>query len=326
MSAHRLFEPSATPKSYHAARLAGGLSLSSLSLALLLGAMPLPVAMLVHPVSAHAQDFGDDVRDKDDPNQKPTDATVWDAKKLQQLDRNVRKLERAVQRTENKASPPILIEPDPEVVALQATVDTMSRNLDQTKQAVTQLIGQVEDLQHQNQVLQQQIAAQTTRTDTLVKRADQTDAHLKDIDALLAPPPPPPPTTGSADGDFEQAFNLMTSGKTDAAATAFQAFTTTWPEASQTPEAWFRLGQLRSMKSDNNGAIAAYASSLKGWPKTSWAPESTVRLAGALSDANRPKEACAAVGQFDRLYAKGATAEIKAKAKDLAAKNKCSAG
>jgi len=292
-----------------------------LAMALVLGGASLTGAMLAHPLPAHAQIFGDD--DKDDPNQKPTDSTVWDAKKLQQLDRNVRKLERSVQRTENKAAPPILIEPDPEVVALQATVDTQARTIDQLKQNTTQQTGQIEELQHQNQLLQQQVAALTTRIDTLIKRADQTDAHLKDIDAQLAPPPPPPASTGSAEGDFEQAFNLMTSGRTDDAARAFEAFTTTWPEASQTPEAWFRLGQLRATKGDGNGAIAAYASSLKGWPKTSWAPESTVRLANVLGDSNRPKDACAALGQFDKLYAKSATAEMRALAKNLNTRYKC---
>ncbi|MBW8733770.1 MAG: tetratricopeptide repeat protein [Asticcacaulis sp.] len=276
------------------------------------------------PASAHAQLFKAD-DDEDDPNQKPTDSTVWDAKRLQKLDRNVRKLERAVARTENKTTPPILIEPDPEVVALQATVDTLSRKLDEHNGAITQLTAQLEESQHQNQVLQAKLDAVTARIDTLAKRADLSDAHLKDLDAQLAPPPPPPPSTGDAQSDFERAFNLMTTGKIDDATRAFEGFTTTWPEAAQLPEAWFRLGQLRAMKQDNSGAIAAYATALKGWPKTSWAPEATVKLADALADANRPTEACAAVAQFDKLYAKMATTDSKALAKSLKVRAKCPA-
>ena len=275
------------------------------------------------PMSAHAQLFGND--DDDDPNQKPTDSTVWDAKRLQKLDRNVRKLERAVSRVENKQSPPILIEPDPEVVALQATVDTQARKLDDNTASITRLTGQLEESQHQNQVLLQQISALSTRLDTLAKRADQADAHFKDLDTQLAPPPPPPASTGDAQTDFEQAFNLMTSGHIDDATRAFEAFTTTWPESAQLPEAWFRLGQLRGMKQDGPGSIAAYATALKGWPKTSWAPEATVKLAGALTDANRPTEACAALGQFDKLYAKMATTDSKALAKTLKVRDKCPA-
>jgi len=293
----------------------------SMAIAAVLLAVASPTVLLV-PHPAHAQLFGDD-DDKDNPNQPPTNGTVWDVKKLQQLDRDVRKLERSVARVENKQTPPILIEPDPEVVALQATVDSLSRKLDDNANTVTRLTGSLEEAQHQNQLLAQQISALTARTDTLVKRADLAEAHLKDIDVALAPPPPPPPSKGDAESDFEQAFNLLSSGQTDDAERAFTAFTTTWPESSQLPEAWFRLGQIRTMKKDSSGAVAAYATALKGWPKSSWAPEATVKLAAALSDSNRPTEACQALAQFDRVYAKMAATENRALAKDLKAKNRC---
>ena len=292
-----------------------------LTVAAILMAVAAP-GVLVAPQTAHAQLFGSD-DDKDDPTQTPTNGTVWDVKKLQQLDRDVRKLERSVARVENKQSPPILIEPDPEVVALQATVDSLSRKLDDNANTITHLTGQLEEAQHDNQLLQQQVTALMARTDTLVKRADLAEAHLKDVDTALAPPPPPPPSKGDAESDFEQAFNLLTSGQTDDAERAFVAFTTTWPESTQLPEAWFRLGQIRTMKKDPAGAVAAYATALKGWPKTSWAPEATVKLAGALSDSNRPTEACQALVQFERVYGKMAAAENKALAKDLKVKNKC---
>lgn len=299
-------------------KAAAGLSILALTVAF--GAV---TATSFVPAAAHAQLFGDD--DEDDPTQQPTDSTVWDVKRLQRLDRNVRKLERAVARVENKKSPPILVEPDPEVVALQATVDSQSRKQDEQAQTIVSLTGQLEEAMHQNQVLQQQLNAQNARIDTLTRRADLADAHMKDIDALLAPPPPPPASTGDPEGDFEQAFNLMTSGQIDDAGRAFESFTTTWPEAPQLAEAWFRLGQIRSMKSDISGAVAAYATALKGWPKTSWAPEATVKLADALTASNRPSDACLALSQFDKLYAKTATSDSKTLAKNLKLKDSCPA-
>ncbi len=301
-------------------KAAAGLSILALSLPLMAVSLP-----AFAPAAAHAQNFDDD-DDKEIPGQQPTDNTVWDAKRLQKLDRNVRKLERSVARVENKkGAPPILIEPDPEVVALQATVDSQARKLDQQAGSITTLIGQVEDLQHQNQLLQQALNNQNARMDTLTKRADLADAHIKDLETQLAPPPPPPASTGSAQGDFDQAFNLMTSGQTDDAGRAFEAFTTTYPQATQTPEAWFRLGQVRAMKSDPSGAVSAFATSLKGWPKTSWAPEATVRLAQALNDTNRPADVCASLTQFDKVYAKLATNEMRNQAKALKDKNRCGA-
>ncbi len=180
-------------------------------------------------------------------------------------------------------------------------------------------------MQHQNQLLQQALNNQTARMDTLTKRADLADAHIKDLDAQLAPPPPPPASTGSAEGDFNQAFSLMSSGQTDEAGRAFEAFTTTYPQSTQAPEAWFRLGQVRAIKGDPSGAVSAYATSLKGWPKTSWAPEATVKLAQALNDSNRPADVCASLTQFDKVYAKLATNEMRNQAKVLKDKNRCGA-
>ena len=306
-------------------RFGGGtlaLGMSLLSLTSVTGV----AAGLMVPVSVHAQSFGDDdddVKDKDNPNQVPTNATVWDAKKLQQLDRDVRKLERSVARVENKNNPPILIEPDPEVVALQAIVDNLSRKQDDQTATITRLTGALEESQHQNQVLNSQVVALNSRIDSLTKRADMTEAHLKDVDVALAPPPPPPASTGDPEADFEQAFNLMTSGQIDDADRAFTAFTTTWPEAPQLAEAWFRLGQIRTMKQDPSGAVAAFATALKGWPKTSWAPEATVKLADALTTSNRPTEACQALTQFDKLYSKSATSDSKTLAKSLKTKDNC---
>lgn len=281
--------------------------------------------MSLVPASAHAQWFGDEEEDEDISGRPATTPGQWDNKRLDRLDRNVRKLERAVARTENKKTAPILIEPDPEVVALQATVDNLSRKQDEQSQVITRLTGQLEEALYANQQLQAKVNAQNARLDTVSRRADLIEAHLKDIEVLLAPPPPPPASTGSAEGDFDQAFNLLTSGQTDDAGRAFEAFTTSWPEAAQLPEAWFRLGQVRSMKQDTSGAVAAYATSLKGWPKTSWAPEATVRLAGALVDANRPNDACTALVQFDKQYAKTANSEHRSMAKTLKTRGKCSA-
>lgn len=59
----------------------------------------------------------------------------------------------------------------------------------------TNLTGQLEDTRHQNQLLEQQVNALMARTAALIKRADDTEAHLNRIDAALAPPPP---TQGTA--------------------------------------------------------------------------------------------------------------------------------
>jgi len=276
----------------------------------------------VVPVAVHAQQYSVDQSDADD----KSPPTEWDKKRLERLDRNVRKLERTIGNYENKTGktggPPDLIEPDPEVVALQATVEILSRKLDEQSQQITQLTGQLEEANHANRQLLDKASAQEARLGTLVQRLDLVEAHLKDVDAALAGPPPPPPTTGTAEGDFNQAYDLLTSGNMDDAERAFGEFTTKWASAPQAAEAWFRLGQIRTVKGDVSGSVAAYATSLKGWPKTSWAPEATVKLATALSQSD-PAKACVALTEFNKRYAAGASAAIKSQAKALSAKGKC---
>ncbi|WP_031230096.1 tetratricopeptide repeat protein [Asticcacaulis sp. YBE204] len=289
--------------------------ISGLALSLAVAA-PLTLA-----VPAQAQLFS---IDQDDADKGPP--IEWDKKRLERLDRNVRKLENAISKYEGRNAknpgPPALIEPDPEVVALQATVATMSRKVDDQAQQITTLTGQLEEARYANTQLAQKNQALEVRLDTLTKRVDMQDAHLKDIDAALAGPPPPPPTTGTAEGDFDQAYSLLTNGSMEDAERAFTEFTTKWATAPQAAEAWFRLGQIRSTRGDVSGSVAAYATSLKGWPKTSWAPEATVKLAAALGQTDAPK-ACVALTEFNKRYAATASAPIKSQAKALATKGKC---
>ncbi|UDF02831.1 tetratricopeptide repeat protein [Asticcacaulis sp. AND118] len=277
---------------------------------------------MVAPAPAHAQLFSID-QDEADDKSPPVE---WDKKRLERLDRNVRKLERAITNYEGKtgknAGPPALIEPDPEVVALQATVEILSRKVDEQAQQITQLTSQVEESGFAARQANEKIVGLEARIGTLIQRLDLVEAHLNDVDAALAGPPPPPPTTGTAEGDFNQAYDLLTNGNMDDAERAFTEFTTKWGAAPQSAEAWFRLGQIRTVKGDVSGSVAAYATSLKGWPKTTWAPEATVKLATALSQTDAAKS-CVALAEFNKRYATGASAAIKSQAKALATKGKC---
>ncbi|CAN5377412.1 hypothetical protein BH09PSE1_BH09PSE1_30980 [soil metagenome] len=59
---------------------------------------------------------------------QPLPAVEWDVRRLDTLDRNVRRLERALTQR-NAVGQPVLVEPDPEVVTLQGQVATMERRL-----------------------------------------------------------------------------------------------------------------------------------------------------------------------------------------------------
>ena len=60
--------------------------------------------------------------------QSAQEPIIWDKRRLDQLDRNVRRLERALYQR-NAAGQPLLVEPDPEVIALRGQVNGMERRL-----------------------------------------------------------------------------------------------------------------------------------------------------------------------------------------------------
>jgi TolA-binding protein len=63
---------------------------------------------------------------------------------------------------------------------------------------------------------------------------------------------------------------------------------------------------------------------VKSWPQTAWAADADVKLSLSLIALNKPREACAALSEFDRHYAKANPAE-KTRAAAARIKAKCAA-
>ena len=124
---------------------------------------------------------------------------------------------------------------------------------------------------------------------------------------------------------YRTARALITSGDYAGAATAFQDYLNRYPNAKNTPEAYYWLGESDYAREDYADATPAYARALKGWPKLAWTPDATVKLARALAETNRQPEACAALAEFDHRYHAAASSTVKARAEATRARAKCAA-
>ncbi|MFN3228584.1 MAG: tetratricopeptide repeat protein, partial [Asticcacaulis sp.] len=246
----------------------------------------------------------------------------WDKKRLERLDRNLRKLERALQRKENSNEPPVLIEPDPEVIALQATVDILARKLDDQEAAIKRLNGDLEQAHFNARNLGNANLELSKKVGTLEVRLAELEARLTSAEKA-AQPPAPPTATGNPTTDFNSAMGMMMGGDYDGAALAFETFIKTYPDSPQINEAWFRLGETRFIRDDHAQAAVSYATALRGWPKTQWAPDATAKLAVSLRNLGRTKETCAALSEFDKRYAGSASTAIKARANQARTAAKC---
>jgi TolA-binding protein len=251
---------------------------------------------------------------------QPLAPVEWDARRLDTLDRNVRRLERAVTQR-NAVGQPVLVEPDPEVVALQGQVSEMDRrlqDLEASLQRITrdqeQTAFKLDEVSRDNAGLRTRLTATDGRIQAMEDQAKAAAAAAAEAEQAGRSP------TGNAAGDLAAARAL-----TDVAAQAeaYEVLITNWPGTPQSAEAGYRLGDLRRAADDMPGAVQAYAGALNGWPTTPWAGETTLKLARALASTNRNPQACAALGEFNRRYAATASAQLKTVAGQIRTQARC---
>lgn len=250
----------------------------------------------------------------------PMEAVQWDKRRLDQLDRNVRRLERALTQR-NAAGQPVLVEPDPEVVAMQGQLQIMDRRLSDLEQTFQRVNADGERLTFQLDEATRDNAALSRRLRDLegrVERAEKAAAEDAEMNGPIVANSP----TGDAAQDLTAALRLLgTDGPRGQR--ALETVIVTWPNTPQSREANSRLGDLYVAARDNAAAVPAYAAALNGWPRTPWAPETTLKLAEALRATDRATQACGALTEFTRRYAETATAAQKTRATQLRTRAAC---
>lgn len=251
---------------------------------------------------------------------QPMEPVQWDKRRLDQLDRNVRRLERALTQR-NAAGQPVLVEPDPEVVALQGQVSILARRLSDLEQTFQRVNADGERLTFQLDEATRDNALLSRRLRDLEGRVERAEKAAEEAAVLNGPVTPHSPT-GDAAQDLQAAMRLA--GE-DAArgGRALETVIVTWPNTPQEREANSRLGDLHVAARDNAAAVQAYAAALSGWPRTPWAPETTLKLAEALRATDRATQACGALTEFGRRYAEAATAAQKTRATQLRTRAGC---
>lgn len=252
----------------------------------------------------------------------PMEPIQWDKRRLEQLDRNVRRLERAVTQR-NAAGQPVIIEPDPEVVALQGRVAMMDRRLSDLEATVQRVNGDIERLTFQLDEAVRDNAALGTRLRDAEGRVRAMETAAAREAELNAPIPTTSPT-GDAARDLTAAVRLAASDPARGDR-ALQTVIAAWPDTPQGREASSRLGDLRVAAGDHAGAVSAYATALQGWPTAPWAAATTLELANALNATDRKTQACTALTEFTRRYAEAASPAVRTRAGEARTRIGCPA-
>ncbi len=261
---------------------------------------------------------------------QPLPAVEWDVRRLDTLDRNVRRLERALTQR-NAVGQPVLVEPDPEVIQLQSQVAAVDRRLADLEQTVQRMNADNERLTFQLDERGRETATLRTgltRAETRIKAledaaaAEAAAAQAAAAAAQQAAQGPVSPS-GNAAGDLAAAVRLVATDR-EGGIEALEDVIGAWPNTPQAREAAYRLGDARRTGNDHQGAVQAYAAALKDWPTTPWAGEVTLRLARSLVATNRNAQACAALAEFNRRYAASASAALKGVAAQVGTQARCS--
>jgi tol-pal system protein YbgF len=247
----------------------------------------------------------------------------WDKRRLERLERNVRKLESRLRRDRDPNAPPTIIEPDAEVVALQTRVDEMTQRLIDLEQTLQRVNGQLETSAYELDQAQRAGAAARNELEPLRTRLMQMEERLARVEAAGVAAA----TEAAADPqvEFDAAAKLSADGAHGEAIAAFEAFVEKHPDAPQTGEAYYRLGEAYYNRDEPALAARAYSNSLKGWPKARWAAEANLKLATSLANIGRNSDACGAVAEFDKRYAPTSSANAKNRAAAIKTRAKCAA-
>ncbi|GAA0649202.1 tetratricopeptide repeat protein [Brevundimonas lenta] len=252
----------------------------------------------------------------------PMEPVQWDKKRLDQLDRNVRRLERALTQR-NAAGQPVIVEPDPEVIALQGRVAGMDRRLQDMEATLQRVNGDLERLTFaldESARDNESLATRVRDAEGRVRTIEQAAAREAELNSPISETSP----TGDAGRDLAAAVRLAATDP-QRGDRALQTVILAWPDTPQAREANARLGDLRVSGRDYDNAVRAYASALRGWPTATWAPSTTLALAEALFAQDKKTEACGALTEFTNRYAQAATAPLRTRATEMRTRFACPA-
>jgi tol-pal system protein YbgF len=288
---------------------------------------PLPMFMVLAVLGMVCLDWSSAVHAQDQPDDSDLRG------RLKRVEKDLREVRSIVLQARATGHPVEIKDagPDPQVTDLETKVDDIGQTL-------RGLTGQIETLTHDLDMARKDAAQAQAQS---AAAADRLDRLEKQVAALSAPPPGPaastgPPTRPATDAEpppsgddpktaYAQARKLLLDGDYPAASTAFQDYIDRYGDTTNAPAARYWLGETKYIQSDYAGAATALISAIHGWPQTSWAPDAVVKLSLALVQLNKSPDACQALAEFSRHYARTAPPATKARAKAARLKADCGA-
>lgn len=195
--------------------------------------------------------------------------------------------------------------------------------LNQLQQSLTLMTGQIEQLQHRNAQLQQQLekmqADYEYRIDQLEKGGGGRSGPRPGGPATgpaagpaAGPAPTPhagaaPPAAGAAAGGsvdqiYDDAFKKLQEGDYAGAERGFKTFLQRSPQNKLAGNAQYWLGETYYARRDYQNAMTAFAEGYKAYKTSPKGPDNLLKLGITMAALNRKSDACAVFSRFAQDY------------------------
>lgn len=185
--------------------------------------------------------------------------------------------------------------------------------LNQLQQTLTMMTGQIEQLQHRNAQLQQQMEKMQTDYEYRIEQLEKgggggaagRPAPRPGAQAA-APAPSPAPSGGagggSADQLYDEAFKKLQEGDYAGAERGFRTFVQRNPQNKLAGNAQYWLGETYYARRDYQNAMTAFAEGYKAYKTSQKGPDNLLKLGITMAALNRKSDACAVFARFTQDY------------------------
>ncbi len=178
----------------------------------------------------------------------------------------------------------------------------------QLQQSLTNLTGQLEQLQNRNAKLQQQMEKMQTDYEYRIEQLEKGGAG-RPGGAAPRPPaqaaaPAPTPAAGAATADqlYDEAIKKLQEGDYAAAERGFKTFIQRSPQNKLAGNAQYWLGETYYARRDYNSALTAFAEGYKVYKTSPKGPDNLLKLGITMSVLGRKPDACAVFARFNQDY------------------------
>lgn len=183
--------------------------------------------------------------------------------------------------------------------------------LNQLQQSLTLMTGQIEQLQHRNAQLQQQLQKMQTDYEYRIEQLEKggggggRPAPRPGAQAA-APAPSAAPSTGAAGGSadqlYDEAFKKLQEGDYAGAERGFKTFVQRNPQNKLAGNAQYWLGETYYARRDYQNAMTSFAEGYKAYKTSPKGPDNLLKLGITMAALNRKSDACAVFARFSQDY------------------------